>query len=347
MGQETRSTDIFGPKLILETGNPQMGSPGRDSFRLMSTNDQGIRFIQSHTESGFSRFTTEGSLEVEVGASDLINVDEPTFRFKAHKGDFSVNADAGFVRVYGKSICLEASKEVVIQAPQIRIGFEQEYTLMDLNGRPHGFPAEGFPSPQGPYYCGVGSNQIKGREFYEAYMQACADAGLAVTGFNWEVMPGQAEVQVCAGALEAGDHVWLARWLLHRVSEAYTISISLDPKPAQGDWNGAGMHTNFSTAKMRAPGGASEIESACVALSKNIEAHLSVYGVGYEERLTGDHETCSYQDFKWGVSDRTASIRIPSQVATEGYGYLEDRRPNANADPYEVATQILRTTCSN
>jgi hypothetical protein len=132
MGQETRSTDIFGPKLIFETGNPQMGSPGRDSFKMMSTNDQGIRFIQSHTESGLSKIMSEGSLQVEVGASDLVNNDQTTFQFIAHKGDFAVNADAGFVKVYGKSICLEASKEVVIQAPQIRIGFEEEYKTKDI-----------------------------------------------------------------------------------------------------------------------------------------------------------------------------------------------------------------------
>ncbi|HCH61948.1 MAG: glutamine synthetase [Deltaproteobacteria bacterium] len=224
-------------------------------------------------------------------------------------------------------------------------GFEQEYTLMNRSDQPLGFPQNGYPGPQGPYYCAVGSNNITGRNFYEDFINATLDAGISVTGYNWEVMPGQAEVQVFGDALVAPDHLWLSRWLLHRTSESHNITVTLDPKPATGDWNGAGMHTNFSTKEMREDGGYDAIIAACEAIGKRIEEHLAVYGEGYERRLTGAHETASYSQFSYGAADRTASIRLPRQVADEGKGYLEDRRPNANACPYQVADRILRTVC--
>jgi|TARA_X000001382_G_C3113181_1_gene160627 hypothetical protein len=132
MAQETRTTDIFGPKLVIETGNPQMGSAGRTAFTMQSTTDEGIRFIQSHSESGMSKIMSEGMLQVETGASSLVNEDQTTFQFIAHKGDFAVNADKGHVKISGKQIVLEASLEVVIQAPRIRIGYEQEHKTKDI-----------------------------------------------------------------------------------------------------------------------------------------------------------------------------------------------------------------------
>lgn len=224
-------------------------------------------------------------------------------------------------------------------------GFEQEYTFFNYNGGPLGFPINGYPSPQGPYYCAVGASNIAGRTIYEDFMVNVLEAGLVVSGFNWEVMPGQAEFQIgAADALTASDHIWFARWILRRTAEP-KVEISFDPKPAPGDWNGAGMHTNFSTQAMRAPGGMAHIEAACQKIGELREAHLAEYGDNYQVRLTGHHETCSYRDFKYGVADRTASIRIPRHVAEDGYGYLEDRRPNANADPYRVAARILKTVC--
>lgn len=225
-------------------------------------------------------------------------------------------------------------------------GFEQEYTFLGPDRRPLGFPVGGFPAAQGPYYCAVGWFNIFGRTVYEDFMQAAVKAGLAIAGANFEVMPGQAEFQIGAvDALTACDHLWLARWLLHRITENHGIAVTLDAKPVPGDWNGAGMHANLSTRAMRAPGGLPHIEAACQALAGKRQEHLDVYGHGYQDRLTGHHETCSYREFRYGIADRTASVRIPRHVAQAGCGYLEDRRPNANADPYQVASRLLRTVC--
>ena len=230
-------------------------------------------------------------------------------------------------------------------------GLEQEYTLMK-GGRPLGFPENGFPAPQGPYYCGVGDDEVVGRDMVMDHLEACLEAGLRLSGVNAEVMPGQWEFQVGPlGPLDVGDQLWLARYLLYRVGEQHGIAATLDPKPAKGDWNGAGMHTNFSTPQMRRknpsmPGeevGMLAIESWCLMAGEHIEEHLDAYGDRIEARLTGRHETCSYKDWKWGVSDRTASIRIPLEAAKNGCGYLEDRRPNANACPYRVAEVMIKT----
>jgi glutamine synthetase len=227
-------------------------------------------------------------------------------------------------------------------------GFEQEYTMYE-GSRPLGFPSERrFPAAQGPYYCGVGADEVYGRDLVEAHLEACIEAGLMIVGINAEVMPGQWEYQVGgpnADPLTASDDLWLSRWLLYRLGEEIGVSATLDPKPVPGDWNGAGMHTNFSTREMRDPGGIRAINTACENMANYIDEHLAAYGAGYEMRLTGHHETCRYDEFKFGVSDRTASVRIPALVAKQECGYLEDRRPNANADPYEVSTVLLKTIC--
>ena len=220
-------------------------------------------------------------------------------------------------------------------------GIEQEYTFF-VGNRPLGFPECGFPPPQGGYYCGVGSDEVFGRPAVEAHLDACLRAGLGIFGINAEVMPGQWEFQV--GTLEplkVCDHLWVARWLLYRVSEEFGINATLYPKPARGDWNGAGAHTNFSTKAMRSS--YQPCIDAAEALGRRHDLHIANYGNGIEERLTGKHETCPYTEFRYGVSDRGASVRIPWQVEKDGKGYIEDRRPCANMDPYLVTRLIMET----
>ncbi len=222
-------------------------------------------------------------------------------------------------------------------------GIEQEYTFFK-DGRPFGFPTGGYPAPQGGYYCGIGTDEIFGRPVVEAHTTNCLKAGLEISGTNAEVMIGQWEFQVGPlGPVEVSDEMWLARWLLYRTAEDFDISAHLDPKPVKGDWNGAGAHTNFSTSEMR------ESYEACVAaaeaLGKRHDLHISNYGAEIEHRLTGLHETAPWTHYSYGVSDRGSSVRIPWQVAKEGKGYIEDRRPNANMDPYVVTRLITETVC--
>ncbi|MDC7339358.1 glutamine synthetase [Streptomyces lydicus] len=226
-------------------------------------------------------------------------------------------------------------------------GIEQEYTFLK-GDRPLGFPeGGGFPAPQADYYCGVGADAIFGREIVEKHLDLCLAAGLGLSGINAEVMPGQWEFQVGAlPPLEVSDHMWVARWLLHRTAEEYGVTASLDAKPAKGDWNGAGAHTNFSTRAMRE--GYDAIITACEALGadgKPLE-HVRQYGTGIEDRLTGAHETAPWDAYSYGASDRGASVRIPWQVEVEKKGYIEDRRPNANVDPYVVTRLIVDTCCT-
>ncbi len=227
---------------------------------------------------------------------------------------------------------------------QAWFGIEQEYTLFKANGKPLGFPESGFPGPQGPYYCGVGADNIFGRALVEAHLEASIKAGLLISGINAEVMPGQWEFQV--GPLEGlavADQLWVGRWLLHRLAEDYGISVSIYPKPVLGDWNGAGAHVNFSTRSMRADGGLMAIEAACARFSQNHAEHIAVYGADNDKRLTGKHETAHISQFRFGISDRGASIRIPMATAHKKSGYLEDRRPAANMDPYQVCARLIET----
>ena len=254
-----------------------------------------------------------------------------------------LNADGTIHASNTRSKLAALDKE--LKSEEAWFGVEQEYTLFE--GRsPLGWPEGGYPAPQGPFYCGVGADEVFGREIVEEHLELCIAAGLEISGINAEVMPGQWEYQIGPlGPLDSGDQLWISRWLLYRISEEFGVSATLHPKPVKGDWNGAGAHTNYSTKSMRGKGGIKVIEEACKKLGKAHNEHIAVYGAHNEERLTGLHETCSIKEFRYGVSDRGASIRIPMQTSNDGFGYLEDRRPSANMDPYQVCHALLKTTC--
>jgi glutamine synthetase len=228
-------------------------------------------------------------------------------------------------------------------------GFEQEYFLWDNEtNKPIGFPEKGFPGPQGPYYCGVGAGKAYGRHIVEDHLDQMIAAGINIEGINAEVATGQWEFQIFAkGAKEAGDQVWVARYLAERNGEKYGVSINWHCKPVRGDWNGSGMHANFSNSALRQAGSRDVFEKVCRAFEPVIKEHIEVYGADNHLRLTGLHETQSIDKFSFGVSDRGASIRIPISTVENGWkGYLEDRRPNSSADPYKVAARIIKTVKS-
>lgn len=239
------------------------------------------------------------------------------------------------------------SRATIIDDPGTWFGFEQEYFLYK-DGKPLGFPQDGYPEPQGKYYTGVGYSAVGdvAREIVEEHLDLCLDAGINHEGINAEVAKGQWEFQIFGkGSKKAADEVWMARYLLLRLCENYGVDIEFHCKPLKGDWNGSGMHANFSTEYMREIGGKPYFEALMGAFEKYCNEHIAVYGPDNHLRLTGLHETQSIDKFNYGVANRGASIRVPhSFVKEDAYkGYLEDRRPNSAGDPYKIASRILQT----
>ena len=223
-------------------------------------------------------------------------------------------------------------------------GIEQEYFFYK-DGKPLGWPTEynAYPPPQGTYYCGVGADRVFGRDISVEHATACMEAGLAICGTNAEVMTSQWEYQIGAvDALEVSDHLWMSRYIMHKITEKYDCSVTFLPKPF-ADYAGSGLHTNVSTKEMREEGGLEHIYKACEKLRITHKKHIDLYGEGNNNRLTGRNETCSYEEYKYGVRNRGCSVRIPLSVYNDKKGYLEDRRPGSNADPYVITSLLMES----
>lgn len=244
--------------------------------------------------------------------------------------------------------CIEMYNKCTSSEPLF--GIEQEYVIFGRDNLPYKWKNYLDPGcgKQGPYYCGTGGDRSFGREISNKHLELCMKAGLSIGGTNAEVMASQWEYQIGPlNPIEVSDQLWISRYILQRVSEQYDCYISFHPKPLSGDWNGSGGHTNFSTNTMREENGIDEIVKACNKLSKTHYKHIEVYGKHNEERLSGLHETSSLYDFSWGISDRGKSIRIPLNVDKDKKGYLEDRRPASNLDPYLVTEILMNSTILN
>ncbi|VDM51811.1 unnamed protein product [Angiostrongylus costaricensis] len=261
--------------------------------------------------------------------------------------------------------CKGAMDKILDKKPLF--GMEQEYLLLTRDGYPLGWPKYGYPAPQGPYYCSIGADRAFGREVVNTHYRAALHAGLTLFGINCEVTPGQWEFQLgqCEG-LDMGDQLWMARYLLHRVAEQFGVAVTFHPKPrvTMGDWNGAGCHCNFSTEEMRAEGGIKAIEAdddkdVLKAMKKLEATHKEAIRV-YDPHDGEDNklrvapsmyilELWSLNRELFLIYTNTFQCRskgfhlFPSKLKSNFQGYLEDRRPSSNCDPYQVTRMIVES----
>lgn len=288
-------------------------------------------------------FDGSSTQQAEGGSSDCLLKPVAIYPDPARKGGYLVmtevlNADGTPHATNGRATIDDDDND-------FWFGFEQEYFLWDPETNlPYGFPTDA--TGQGQFYCSVGAKNAYGRDMVEEHIDLCIDAGINIEGINAEVAAGQWEFQLFAkGAQQAGDEIWVARYLLERLGEKYGLAINWHPKPlGDTDWNGSGMHANFSNTILRTAGDKSVYDKICEAFRPVVKEHIAVYGAYNDQRLTGKHETASIHDFSFGVSDRGASIRIPLMAVEKGWkGWLEDRRPASNGDPYKIAGRIIKT----
>jgi len=286
-------------------------------------------------------FDGSSTQQAEGGASDCLllpvhTYDGPLF------ADYLVmcQVETGEHKTHSSNTRVAAEKVVT---DEWWFGFEQEYFFTGKDGNPLGWQ-DGTPRPQGDYYCGVGADNVQGREISEAHLETCLEAGIELSGTNAEVALGQWEYQCFGKGIKAGDDLWVSRYLLYKVAEEFGVGVNLHPKPKTGDWNGSGMHTNFSNEEMRTKGSQKLFYSICDKLGEVHKEGIKSYGSNNDMRLTGKHETQSIDQFSYAIFDRGASIRIPIfTIEHDWNGYLEDRRPASNADPYKIMSHIVGT----
>lgn len=252
--------------------------------------------------------------------------------------------------------CVETSDKY--KSEECLFGIEQEYTFFEIKRENNCDYYENVKLPylwknsdnpglggQGPYYCSIGGDRAFGRPIVDKHLSYCLTAGIDICGTNAEVMASQWEYQIgVCSALKVSDDLWMSRYILQRITEEFDCYATFHPKPYEG-WNGTGGHTNFSTNKMREENGIQSIYSACEKLRSKHSEHIEVYGKYNDLRLCGQYETSDIDSFSCGVGDRSCSIRIPINVYNDKCGYLEDRRPASNLDPYLVTEILIRTIC--
>ena len=251
----------------------------------------------------------------------------------------------------GKTPHPSNGRATILDDPGAWFGYEQEYFFYK-DGRPLGFPESGYPAPQGAVLHGCRLQERwracpqDGRRTSRS-MPVRGNQSRGTSTPKWA--KGQWEFQIFGkGSKKAADEMWMARYLMLRLTEKYGIDIEFHCKPlGDTDWNGSGMHCNFSTTYMREVGGKEYFEKLMAAFGDAKEDHIKVYGPDNHMRLTGKHETAAIHEFTYGVANRGASIRVPHSFVNNGYkGYLEDRRPNSQGDPYQISSQILKTIAS-
>ena len=286
-------------------------------------------------------FDGSSTQQAEGVSSDCILIPVQTYKGPLFSDSLVMcEVQSGDHEVHPSNTRVEAAKTV---SEKWWFSFEQEYFFTGNNGEPLGWE-DGTPRPQGDYYCGVGTGNVEGRDIAEAHLEACLEAGIELHGTNAEVALGQWEYQCFGKGIKAADDLWVSRYLLYKIAEDFGVGVNTHPKPKTGDWNGSGMHTNFSNEEMRTAGSEDLYTSLCDKLGQVHKEGIAVYGSDNEMRLTGLHETQSIEKFSYGVSDRGASIRIPIYTVENNWnGYLEDRRPASNADPYKIINHIVST----
>jgi glutamine synthetase len=233
-----------------------------------------------------------------------------------------------------------AKAKELFDRPEVRdleiwFGPEQEYYLKQV-GEHRRFLHVGH------HYCGIDVNPTQ-QTIVEKHMEACIVANLNFYGTNAEVAANQWEFQLgpCLGIL-AADELMLARFLLEKIAAQYQYQVCYDPKPYE-DRSGSGCHINFSTKETRAEGGFSKIDGLMEKFAATHREHIDVYGKGNELRLTGKCETAPIDKFSYGIGTRNTSMRISNKFKHDGFGYIEDRRPAANVDPYLAMARIAET----
>lgn len=227
--------------------------------------------------------------------------------------------------------------------PYFRIN--QEYFIIQSSGTTNFAPLCSYEQPQPDYYCGVGNVTL--RNLAEKHYQYCLNAHLKISAVNAEMEPTQWQFQIGPSSkISASDELWVARYILVKLSEEFRVCICFKPKSLPNPSNSSSLHlhTSFSTQETRDAqnqNGLKCIYQYIDRLSKKHTEHICIYG----HNSNRVHSGSDYHTFSFASGYRGNNICIPKSVLKAGCGYLEDMRPASNADPYRVTAAIFSTAC--